>query len=429
MSFAKHSMQMLVWRAVTMLVSTATVILLARWLGPVDRGDLAIYVLSVSLAALVIQFGLPEAMIFAIGAKQYPERQITSTILTYSLLLSLLVAAAGYLVLVYWLGLEAFVSGLLLCALVLLVIVTIIRHVLLARKEFGRYSISVIWEMSTYLAVLVLMKKSGTLSVEFAVLAYMLSQLSALLFILISHRREGSPLVTPGGFRPEILGYCYKYGLHLFITGIGSFGARRINFFLLESILGSRAVGLFAAANSIPTVFSNLPQQLGTVLYSHVASASSEDYGVRLTIIVFKVLAGLSAVLIVPVAVFAEPLVILLFGLEFEGIARAMVILTVGMASAGLGNLLFNYLAGTGLPKYGSHMTFINVGLVTLLAFMWIPTAGVEGAAWAQSVTSVANLVFVSAVFCRRFKVRLSSLLTFSKEELMLLRMSVFGRG
>lgn len=427
MSFAKHSAQMLVWRAASVLIATVTVILLARWLGPVDRGELAIFILSLSLAALTIQFGLPEAIVYVIGSKRYTSEEVVSTILMYLAFASLLLALPGYWLLVEWGGIEASVSALLVGTVVLIVLLAIVRHVLLAHKNFGRYSLSVVAELSVYLAVLIAFKAIGALTVKTALLAYAVSQLSALTPLLVMQRASTNALITPSSFRPAIIAHCYRYASHLFFVGIGTFGARRINFFLLEFFLGLRAVGLFAAANSIPSIFANLPQQLSTVLYAHVANASGQDYGVRLTVLVFKILTVFCVLAIIPIAVFVDPVVRLLFGPEFDSIGNTMVVLTVGMAITGLASLLFNSLAGSGYPKYGSYMTFISLGMVSVLAYLWIPMAGIEGAAWAHLTTASANLIFIAAVFCRKFNVAPALFWSFSETELALLRSTILN--
>ena len=428
MSFAKHSVQMLVWRAASVLIATATVILLARWLGPVDRGELAILVLSLSLAALTIQFGLPEAIVYVIGSKRYAGEEIISTIIVYLTFVSSLLAIPGYWLLVRWGGIESSVSALLVGTVILIVLLATTRHVLLARKNFGRYSISVVAELSVYLVVLLVFKTINILTVETALLAYGLSQLSALIPLLLLQRATTNIPISISSLRPAIIAHCYRYAFHLFLVGIGSFGARRINFFLLEFFLGLRAVGLFAAANSIPTIFSNLPQQLSTVLYSHVANSPGQDYSVWLTVLVFKLLTGLCVLAIIPIAVFVDPLVRLLFGPEFDSIGKTMVVLAIGMAITGLASLLFNSLAGSGHPRYGSYMTFINVGVITGLAYLWIPVAGIEGAAWAHLATASVNLLFIAAVFCRKFNVAPTLFWSFSKMELRLLRSTILNR-
>jgi O-antigen/teichoic acid export membrane protein len=258
------------------------------------------------------------------------------------------------------------------------------------------------------------------LTIQSALAVYALSLLCSLLLLITWQYWAARGTLSLRHVRPDVLGRCFRYGFHLFTTGLGGFGAQRINFFLLEWLSGSRAVGLFAAANSIPALFSNLPQQLATVLYSHVSRSGAEEGG-RLTLAVVKVLAMTCVLLFIPVLIWRDELAKLLFGTEFAGIGVTMVVLSGAMALAGLTGVIVNALAGIGQPKYGSYMTYLSLTLIATLGAWLTAWRGLEGAALAQFVAAAIVLVCMATVFCRKAGIRGSALFSISAADVRLL--------
>jgi O-antigen/teichoic acid export membrane protein len=419
---------MVLWRGVAIVIGSATAILLARWLGPHDRGELALILLWISLSAVVLQAGFPEASIYVIGAKLFPEGQVLSTLSLYFAGLVALVGGVAFLVLTRILGFDSLPAALIAVSLATSVLLAVLRHILIAHRSFARYSLSVVLEGAVNLAVVVLFHTSAALTIENALCAYAASLLSTALLLGAWQYRDARGLLHPRHFTPAVLAKCWRFGYHLFATGLGSFGVQRVNYFLLESLAGSRAVGLFAAASSLPALFANLPQQLATVLYSHVAKSDAAE-GVRLTLVVVKLLALACVALLIPVLIWREQLALLIFGSAFAGIGTTMVLLSVAMSLTGLTGVLLNSLAGMGLPKYGSYMTYLGVALAVTLGTALTWAGGLEGAATAQLVTAAAMLGFVAAAFCRRGGVRGRALLSLSVSEIQLLSGSPGRRG
>jgi O-antigen/teichoic acid export membrane protein len=401
MSIVRDSLVMLAWRAAAIGVGLVTTVLLARWLGPEDRGTLAILVLSLSLVTLVLQFGVPEALIYVLGARLHGESEIVSTVLAYSLAVSVSAAAVGLVALRFWTDLDGVTRAGLVVAGCLSMQATYARHLLLGSKAFRAYSISVIVEGLAYLAGLVGYGLVGKLTIPRAVWAYAASLgiAAGLAWATVVVRASSKPSFT--ALHPRVITDSLGRGMHLFVSGLGSFGVQRVSYFLLDAYAGARAVGLYAAAATVPSLFANVPQQIATVLYSHVAGRRGDEPRVEPVVAVVQLLAIVAAVVLVPVAAFADEIVLLLFGEEFAGIGAALVLLSIAMAFAGLASVIFNAMAGEGMHRYGSYLTLLTLVIVAGLGWWWIPDHGLEGAAAAQLTAGLLGLAFMVAAYCR----------------------------
>lgn len=414
MPFLRDTVSMLLWRGVSIALGAVSAVLIARWLGPVDRGVFALAMLWVGLAALVLQFGIPEAGIYLMNSGRYLPEQVMSTMLAYFCGVAL-AGALGCFAVGTALGLGTVSSVLLAGVLALLVVVAGLRHFLLARREFGRYSLSVVIEAGLNLAALTALHAMHGLHVAFALAAYLLSLVGTLVVLLIWLPR-GETAVARRHVRGAVLAEGARQGRHLFAIGLGGFGVQRIGYLLLERFSGVRTVGLFAAASALPVLFSNLPQQLATVLYTHV-SASGAERGARLAATVFQMMAALGLLLLVPLYVLRETIAVTFFGVEFAGIGDAMAILSAGMLMTGLNGLLFNALAGTGSARVGGWLTALTLGVMIALGCVLIPPFGLLGAAWAQFGSAALSLVVVAVLFCRRLAVPARVLIVPARDE------------
>lgn len=418
MSFLGDSAKMIGWRGISILLGAANAILLARWLGPADRGTLAVYLLSVGLGAVVLQLGIPEALIYLVGTRTYPLRDVVATALAYCAVVGCVVGLAAFVTMAGWFALTPTMAALLATAVGLTMVLSTVRHVLLGQKRFVAYSLSTVFEVGTYLLVATTLWIQDSLTLQTVVGAYLLSVVISAVVAVALLRASGALSLSRRHLQLPILTACVRRGFHLFLVGLGGFGVQRINYFALEAVAGSKSVGLFTAANTLPRLVANLPQQLAITLYSHVSNRDSGDRGVEATTAITSSLAAFFALILVPLWYLAESFVQLLFGQEFAGIGDVMVILTASMMLSGLGSLLFNALAGLGEHSYGSKLTLLNLSVLIVLAAALIPAYGLPGAAWAQLLTNFVNLAYMVAVFCRSSQIRPWSLFVVSPSAL-----------
>jgi O-antigen/teichoic acid export membrane protein len=414
MPIIRDSFVMLTWRVAVIAIGVVTTVLLARWLGPQDRGELAILVLSLALVTLVLQFGVPESIIYVLGARRYQESEIVSSALVFSLLVSAVGAVVALGAIHAWTDLDGGTNFALVAAGVLSVQATFGRHVLLGCRRFGGYSASVVAESVAYLAGLVGAWAGGGLTVSRAVDAYAVSLGvgTIVAWWLVAVRTEAR--MSLGAFRGPIIAECMSRGVHLFLTGIGSFGVQRLSYFLLEVYSGARAVGLYAAAATLPSLFANVPQQVATVLYSHTAARRAGEGRVEVVAAVVQIMLIAGAVVLLPIVLFSEDIVRLLFGSQFAGIGNALVVLSLAMGCGGVAGVVFNALAGGGMHRYGSYLTGLTLVAVAGFGWLWIPIHGLEGAAAAHLVAAGLGLTFILIAYCRVERVKLATFLKVS---------------
>jgi len=392
---------MLVFRGISMLLGVVTSIILARLLGPEDRGSLAILMISISLVCVILNFGTAEASIYLLGSGLIKPEIVISSLFYFYVLISFILSWPAFAFLNYLLNFDDLVIILLILLTSITVLNTHLRHFLIAQKKFIKYNISVIFDSILFLLGVFLVWRYNKISIDNIIILYTISGTTVLIMSVL-YLYPGELIIRPK-IKYSVMHKAFGYGFHLFLVGISGFGVQRITYFLIDFFYNTKIVGLYTAANSIPTLFLNLPQQLSTVLYSYVSSSTKEKKSLKLTSQVIAIILLTSGIFLLPIILFTEKITIFLFGENFIGIEKAMIILSVGTIFSGLSSVLFNYMAGTALHKYGSYMTFVNLACISLSSIILIPRFGLNGAAFSYLITMVFSFTYITFCFMEKY--------------------------
>lgn len=171
-------------------------------------------------------------------------------------------------------------------------------------------------------------------------------------------------------------------GLSQMLTLVGTF---LVGFFLASDAL----VAEYKVATTVPFALLFLPSVICTYIYPHFARHKDDA---RWTKRAYLTTVGISAVgffaLTLGLSLFAEPLVLLLFGEAYSDIVPVFRVLLLGFFLAASfrqvsGNLLVTQ------RKLGMNFVIGVISIVTNVAIsiIAIPTWGVMGAAWAWTLT------------------------------------------
>lgn len=432
MSFGREAIKVLIWRGGTIAVSLLIGALIARFLGPDLRGQFAIVSLSIILATITINLGTPEASIYMIGKGYYEKKDIFQSHFSYSFYCSSVVAlvvVALYLLRLFPLH-TYFTFPILLISLFIMivqVVLTQLRHFLLGMKKFDDFNRSIIFENIVYLASVTTCILFFQLTLQTALFSYLVGGFVSLFYnYYLVLRVERS--FSLGKINFSLMKKSLGLGWNLYVTGLGGFGIQRINFYLLEFYFGSKAVGFYSVSNTLPTFFENLPQQFSTLMYSFTSNENDPESARKLSAKVARITLFIALIISIPFFVFTKSIILLLYGQDYVSVVPAMNILMSGMIISGITGILFNYLAGIGLPKYGTWLTLIVLVSISAFGFWFIPSFGFVGAAVARTIAGVCGFLFIFYTYLRKSGNTLSESLFIKREDIAQLKQVVVDR-
>jgi O-antigen/teichoic acid export membrane protein len=189
----------------------------------------------------------------------------------------------------------------------------------------------------------------------------------------------------------------------LFITSLLVIVQARIDQVMLANLLGTRELGLYAAALRLIEVFVFLPMMIQTVLVPVLSRDEFRDSAkhdakmlnvYRLMVLIFLPIG-------IPLAIFSPALVKLLYGPEYQAAAPLLALLCIRLLLANFGvakSLFFLRENAFGISFSGALVGCLtNIGL----NFVLIPKWGTLGVVWASTISFFVTIFVMDLFFLK----------------------------
>jgi O-antigen/teichoic acid export membrane protein len=375
------------------LLAFVTAPLIARILGPTDRGRLTFFFTIPQWAIVVLGFGAPQALTYLVASRHFSKSQSLSAAFT------VLLTLAG-LILILTLALVFFsapaLGRLTRTEVVLLPILSfasialvILLAVLLGLQRTLDYYLFQLLTPVLFFGSLVGLFATGRfvyLSVIESYTAVMIVSCVVIACWLI--RQLGFSLKVSLNLWRPILGY----GLKIYVGSILSLVIVRMDVFFVAAFLGFTALGFYAIAVQLAEVVYRVAGIFATIRLPETASGSKADADQTFPAVSRQlILLSIVGVTIVGFGGFAF---IRIFLPAFGPSIPALMLLLPGSAFLGLANLYFAELGGRGRAGYGSTIIAINSVTMVVLDYLIIPVWGINGAALVSTVVYAMGFIF-----------------------------------
>ena len=397
------------------LIVIVSGVLVARGLGPEDRGHLALLVVVSTVCAQLGTMGLPLAATYYIAHDHSHARQIASSLLRTGVVLGVAALAVQAAVLTALVVDEpgrvkaAAVISLLLVPGILAFAFGI--AILQGQQRFTAFNILRILPTTAYVAgvFVVFMVHSADLVHVMTIwaTAYFLGG-----FLALGVAVRGLPTAQASGPVPS-RSRMTRFGLKSLFGSLSPIDALRLDQVVVGLFLAPAALGLYVVAQA----FTNLPRvvaaSIGMVGYPQVASQSDRAAARRAMWRFFFLGSALSALAVGALEVLSGKLVTLFFGGEFGDATSITRILLLGTFFVAARRVLTDGVNGLGQPGLGTLAEVASwVMLVPSLAIL-LPRFGVNGVAVALTFSWAGSLLLLLALvgmgeglqaFARRWK-------------------------
>lgn len=239
--------------------------------------------------------------------------------------------------------------------------------------------------VSSILKVAIILSGYGVISV---MVIYMLDGLWSAIILLLAYSREGFKF-SHWAFDGLLAQYLLRNSAYLLFSAAIWLIYVRIDQILIRHMLGVNDVGYYAAAVKISEIWNFLPGVICASLFPAIVNSKTvneHQYRRRLRYL-YWLLAGLAVAVALPITVFAEYIIIMLFGQSF---LVAVPILKIYVWS-GLGMFLnvgaTQFLITENMVRSTLALTVFGTLANVLLNIYLIRLAGLNGAAWASVIS------------------------------------------
>ncbi|ROL70870.1 lipopolysaccharide biosynthesis protein [Pseudomonas vranovensis] len=377
-------------------------VLLARILGPSERGLFALLSTLPDLISAATSGGLNTAVGYQ-AAKQRSMGLLLSQVLIYGCL----VAGALTLVCVALareFGTELEVTtqlGLLAWLLLLAVPLTVLKSGLLtlhnATGGVGAFNALRLTESLVPLLLFVgLFWMWQHAALEAALISWLLGlSLVVLLGLYWLGRQHSIRLCWDRSGQRELLSYSAKSHPDLLFQQV----ILRSDYLFISAMLGSAALGHYAMASAAAELLLIVPEAVTTPLMKRLLQ---QDAGMdKLTPLALRLTATVMLGACLSMALIGEWLIVTLFGAEYQPAYPALLALLPGLFGLCYASILRLDLLGKNRPGTVSLMMGLGAALNLLLNVLLIPTYGIVGAAAASSIAYLAVTLAMLLLYCK----------------------------
>jgi len=414
-SIKKSGAITLIAQITTFAIGFAIQIVLARILGPSDRGVYALLILIPAISVMLSSLGIEIANVYFSANKKYKLRDIASNSLVTGTGLGLVV------VLLFWglsdvaafqdflrqKGIEPTYLWVAILALPFLLLQSFFSRILLGREEIVKFNALNISQNVLQMALIALLMVGLAQGLRGAIWAYTITIIIIAILSILYVRR-----LTPVGLsiNRNLLKESIRYGGIGYLGNAAQYLSYRIDIIIMAYFLSSAAIGYYSIAVGIAERLWMIPSSLAIVLFPRI-SAINDDKANELTPKVARHTLFIVFVFSLMLLVLGKPLILILFGADFMPSLAPLLILLPGVVAFSISKVISSDLSGRGKPVFGAIASFASLAVNIGLNLYLIPRWGISGAAFSSSVSySMAAAVMIAA-FVRLTQTPLSDVL------------------
>jgi O-antigen/teichoic acid export membrane protein len=390
----------LVASGLSQLLLIASGVLVARSLGPQDRGYLALLTVVSGVCILIGTLGLPLAATYYIARDRSHARQIASSLLGPGVILVVATLALQIAVLAALVFHEP--ERVKVAALISLLMVPGIlafafgTAILQGQQRFRALNVLRVVPTAVYVvAVLVVFLLDSANLVRLMAMWGAANLVGGFLAMGVAVR--GLP-TGPAEGPPPARSQMTRFGLKSLFGSISPIDALRLDQAVVGLLLTPVALGLYVVAQA----FTNLPRiiahSIGLVAYPRVASEPDPAAARRALWRYFFIGVILSTLVVGSLGIAAGELVTLFFGSEFTDATSIVRILLVGTLFMAARRVLTDGVNGLGHPGLGTLAEVASWVLLVPAVAIFLPRFGVEGVALALTFSWAASLLLLLAL-------------------------------
>jgi O-antigen/teichoic acid export membrane protein len=373
-------------------------IILARWLGPYDRGLLALALLIPSTVVTVVKLGVSQATVYYINRKEASVDQVASNSVYLALGLGALSVVVVLLLRDDLDVLRAIPTWALIFALVrvpLLLLDNYLYGVLQATGEFGIYNSRLLISEALRLVLVAIFVMGFNLGLMAAVIIYSAIAVINMAWLMFTMSRK---VRLSAGFDRGLMANMLSFGVRSYMQVVTAHLLLRISIYMVQSYLGPEQTAFYALALHMTETVLEVPQAVGVVLYPRLASLP-EDEVHRLTAQTCRRTLMVTGPAAVAIALFGPWLITAWYGQAFAPAGAPLPWAAVGVAMMSIFVIITRDFTARSKQRVNTAAGVLALIGNVLLNFYVIPRYGIVGAAFSTAVSYTAACALLIGFF------------------------------
>jgi len=380
-------------RIIAYTFAAVTGILIARLLGPADRGVYGVLISTTSILHAIGALGIGSANVYYI-ARNHSVNSIVNNSLGIGLGVSVLLITC--FLLFFLATQEQLFPGVTVILILVAVAGTpaVLFHGYFSGILLGQSRIAVLNLLTIgigflqLVAIMMLMifLKVGIL--ELLSITLVIASLNAGVIIYLVKQSEGVHINF--ALDLAIIRQMVRFSGAAYVANLLHLIATRSDILLLYFFVGGTTVGHYAVAVMFAQMFLLVPESVQRVMLVRFSSSNIQAAN-QLIPLVHRTILVLMLILALISALLAGPVLGILLGAQYEASAMLFTLLLPGVVAGASRGMTSSYLAGRGRPDVSMKVAFACLAIVVGIDLILIPQIGAIGAAIAASAANIAG--------------------------------------
>ncbi len=158
-------------------------------------------------------------------------------------------------------------------------------------------------------------------------------------------------------------------------------------------------VGVFSTAASVSEAVWVIMNGIAMVQYATLSNRNNSELAINITLKLSKISFALSVLALLVLNILPVQVFTFLFGPDFAEMKNYCLILSPGIAAAGLTGIYSHYFAARGDMKTSASSALVGLIITLGCSMFLIPVFGAKGAALTNCASYIASSVFLIAMF------------------------------
>jgi O-antigen/teichoic acid export membrane protein len=375
-------------------------VFVARVLGPEGRGITSLFQAAVNLGYAFLSLGVPQAVIYFIGKREFVRRQVVEAGFSVTLFAT---AVTGVAVLVSFLFFDERLAGddlpywLAVVAMPAIVQLFLLEGLLRGEGRFGANNALDVFVPAITLAGMVAVELSVGLTVGRSVYTWVLTFLPA---VALGYWLVGRSAWPRGLGSGAVLSRLVRFGVQSQLSNLIQLLNYRLDAYLVLLLVNTAGVGFYAVGVSLSEGMWFIANSVAVVLLTNLTS-NDEAYAARMTPLVCRNTLLVTACAAVPAAAVSPFVVPFVFGASFDESVLPFVFLLPGTVALAGSKILSAYVFSRGKPMINAWISLATLVVTVTADLVLIPLFGTKGAACGASIAYGVSLGLTALAYRR----------------------------
>ncbi len=374
----------------TLVLSFATSIIVARILGPEKKGILTLVLLLPNMMVLFLNGGINVSNTYFAGSRRFDVKRLFESTITFAIIST---ALAVILAIIFIPGglekilLPGVPQWAILVALVIFpfaLLSTLLSGLLQGLEKIVELNrIQAIQAGISFLltCLMVVFFHLGLLGALIAAILASTSGTVGFAFLLKGNWTRFIP-----SWHSDVIKASLSFGLRGYIANILQFFNYRLDVLIVNIFLGPAAVGIYAVSYGIAELIWNLPDAVSFVFFPRIVSDQRQKRK-STTLQILAITVAITLIGALFLAIIGRFLISFLYTDIFKGAYFPLLALLPGVVLLGAAKVLTAEILGRGYPQYNSILSGVGLVMTVIGDLILIPGYGILGAAIASSLS------------------------------------------